>query len=73
MCKSKFKMLVDETGLDEPRVDKTAVDEIAVYKPGPNLLAYLLYHSKQSLMDPSDHSIYQKVPSMQKCMSFHQK
>ena len=30
--------MVAQTGLDEPKVDKTAVDEIAVDEPGPHLL-----------------------------------
>ena len=28
--------MVDETGLDKPKVDEMAVDEIAVDKPGPH-------------------------------------
>ena len=35
--KSKYS-LVDETGLDAPKVDETAVDKIAVDEPGPNPL-----------------------------------
>ena len=33
--KSKY-LLVDKTGLDEPKVDETAIDKIAVNEPGPN-------------------------------------
>ena len=35
--KSKY-LLADETSLDEPKGDKTAVDEIAVDEPGPKSL-----------------------------------
>ena len=45
-------LIVDETGLDEPKVHKTAVDEIAVDEPGPHplgvgwlcLTIYLLHY-----------------------------
>ena len=33
---SKKKLMVDETGLDEPKVDETAVNKIAVDEPGPH-------------------------------------
>ena len=32
--------LVDETGLEKLKVDERAVDEIAVDKPGSNLMKY---------------------------------
>ena len=35
ILKSKY-LLVEETGLDEPKLDETAVDKIAVDEPGPN-------------------------------------
>jgi len=33
--------LVDETGFDEPKVDVTVVDKIAVDEAGPHQLAYV--------------------------------
>ena len=34
-----LNLLVDETGLDEPIVNKMAVDEIVIDEPGPNHMA----------------------------------
>ena len=34
-----LNLLVDETGFDEPIVNKMAVDEIVIDEPGPNHMA----------------------------------
>ena len=34
-----LNLLVDETGLDESRVDKMAVNKIVIDEPGPNRMA----------------------------------
>ena len=36
-CIQSKNLMVDKTGLDEPKVEEMAVDEIAVDKPGPHL------------------------------------
>ena len=45
--------MVDETGLDKPKVDETAVDETAVDEPGP----YHLTKERLWALNPTDHKL----------------
>ena len=46
--------MVDETGLDEPKVDKTAVNEIAVDEPGAHQFDWYLKQNIRSCTETTN-------------------